>query len=190
MVGLTILVTADWIMSLPTDGMSTFLCWIPRVYSNTGGQASKATPRAAVAKFAANGKGLAKKDLGLIAMSYGNIYVAKVAMGYSDTLTLKAFLEADAYDGPALIVAYCHCISHGINMENGLEQQKMAVQSGAWSLYRYNPMLAASGSNPLTIDSSSKHPCFGNAYNERYMLVNSDEVRAEQLMKRQMMMLN
>lgn len=156
------------------------------VYSNTGGQASKATPRAAVAKFAANGKGLAKKDLGLIAMSYGNIYVAKVAMGYSDTQTLKAFLEADAYDGPALIVAYCHCISHGINMENGLEQQKMAVQSGAWSLYRYNPMLAAAGSNPLTIDSKAPSiPVSEYAYNEtRYrMLVNSDEVRAEQLMK-------
>ncbi len=155
------------------------------VYSNTGGQASKATPRAAVAKFAANGKGLAKKDLGLISMSYGNIYVARVAMGYSDAQTLKAFLEADAYDGPSLIIAYSHCIAHGISMEKGLEQQKLAIQSGAWSLYRYNPALAVSGKNPLAIDSKAPSmPVSEYAYNEtRYrMLVNKDEVRAEKLM--------
>ena len=155
------------------------------VYSNTGGQASKATPRAAVAKFAANGKGLAKKDLGLISMSYGNIYVARVAMGYSDMQTLRAFQEADAYDGPSLIVAYSHCIAHGISMEKGLDQQKLAIQSGAWSLYRYNPALAAEGKNPLTIDSKAPSiPVSEYAYNEtRYrMLVQKDENRAELLM--------
>ena len=155
------------------------------VYSNTGGQASKATPRAAVAKFAANGKGLAKKDLGLISMSYGNIYVARVAMGYSDAQTLRAFLEADAYDGPSLIVAYSHCIAHGISMEKGLDQQKLAIQSGAWSLYRYNPTLAVEGKNPLTIDSKAPSiPVSEYAYNEtRYrMLVQKDENRAELLM--------
>ncbi len=156
------------------------------VYSNTGGQASKATPRAAVAKFAANGKGLAKKDLGLIAMSYGNIYVARVAMGYSDAQVLRAFMEAEAYPGSSLIIAYSHCIAHGIPMQKGLEQQKLAVQSGAWSLYRYNPQLAQEGKNPLIIDS--KEPSISitdYAYNEtRYrMLVNKDETRAEQLIK-------
>ena len=109
------------------------------VYSNTGGQASKATPLGAVAKFAANGKGVGKKDLGLIAMSYGHIYVAQVAFGASDQQTLHAFLEADAYDGPSLIIAYSHCITQGIDTRNGLEQQKLAVQSGVWPLYRYNP---------------------------------------------------
>ena len=155
------------------------------VYSNTGGQASKATPRAAVAKFAANGKGLAKKDLGQIAMTYGNIYVARVAMGYSDLQTLKAFNEADAYPGASLIIAYSHCIAHGISMEKGLEQQRLAIQSGAWSLYRYNPMLAADGKNPLTVDSREPNiPVSEYAYNEtRYrMLINKDEVRAEKLM--------
>ncbi|MEM5775456.1 MAG: thiamine pyrophosphate-dependent enzyme, partial [Anaerolineaceae bacterium] len=155
------------------------------VYSNTGGQASKSTPRAAVAKFAANGKGSAKKDLGLIAMSYGNIYVARVAMGYSDAQTLKAFMEADAYPGSSLIIAYSHCISHGIAMEQGLEQQRLAIQSGAWSLYRYNPGLAAVGQNPLTLDSKAPSiPVSEYAYNEtRYrMLVNMNETRAEQLM--------
>ncbi len=155
------------------------------VYSNTGGQASKSTPRAAVAKFAANGKGNAKKDLGLIAMSYGNIYVARVAMGYSDAQTLKAFMEADAYPGSSLIIAYSHCISHGIPMEQGLEQQRLAIQSGAWSLYRYNPGLASLGQNPLTLDSKAPSiPVSEYAYNEtRYrMLVNMNETRAEQLM--------
>ncbi len=155
------------------------------VYSNTGGQASKATPRAAVAKFAANGKGLAKKDLAQIAMTYGNIYVARVAMGYSDNQTLRAFLEADAYDGPSLIIAYSHCIAHGIPMERGLDQQRLAIQSGAWSLYRYNPGLIDEGKNPLTIDSREPSiPVSDYAYNEtRYrMLVNKDEARAQALM--------
>ena len=123
------------------------------VYSNTGGQASKSTPRAAVAKFAAGGKPGSKKDLGLIAMSYGNIYVASVAMGAKDEHTLKAFLEAEAYNGPSLIIAYSHCIAHGINMTTAMSNQKAAVDSGQWLLYRYNPERAASGENPLTLDS-------------------------------------
>ena len=102
------------------------------VYSNTGGQASKATPRAAVAKFAAQGKGMPKKDLGMIAMSYGYVYVARVAMGASDQQTMNAFLEAEAYDGPSLILAYSHCIQHGYDLIHGLDQQKLAVESGAW----------------------------------------------------------
>ena len=123
------------------------------VYSNTGGQASKSTPRAAVAKFAAGGKPGPKKDLGLIAMSYGNIYVASVAMGAKDEHTLKAFLEAEAYNGPSLIIAYSHCIAHGINMTTAMSNQKAAVDSGQWLLYRYNPERAAQGENPLTLDS-------------------------------------
>ncbi len=156
------------------------------VYSNTGGQASKATPRAAVAKFAASGKGLPKKDLGMIAMAYGYIYVARIAMGASDQQTLNAFLEADAYDGPSLILAYSHCIAHGYDLKNGLTQQKLAVQSGAWSLYRFNPALAAEGKNPLKIDSKAPTiPVEQYAYNEtRYrMLLQRDEQRAEALMK-------
>jgi pyruvate-ferredoxin/flavodoxin oxidoreductase len=156
------------------------------VYSNTGGQASKATPRAAVAKFAANGKGTPRKDLGLIAMSYGYVYVAQVAMGASDQQTLNAFLEADAYDGPSMIIAYSHCINHGFDMRKGLEQQKLAVQSGLWPLYRYNPKLMEEGKNPLTIDSKDPSiPLEQYAYNEtRYkMLAQSDEERAEFLLK-------
>ncbi|MFH1906743.1 MAG: pyruvate:ferredoxin (flavodoxin) oxidoreductase [Chloroflexota bacterium] len=156
------------------------------VYSNTGGQASKATPRAAVAKFAAQGKGLPKKDLGLIAMAYGYVYVACVAMGASDQHTLRAFLEAEAYDGPSLIIAYSHCIAHGIDMVKGLEQQKLAVQSGMWPLYRYDPRLAAAGKNPLSIDYKEPSlPVDQYMYNEtRYrMLVQSDEQRAELLLK-------
>jgi len=123
------------------------------VYSNTGGQASKSTPRAAVAKFAAGGKPGAKKDLGLIAMSYGHVYVASVAMGAKDEHTLKAFLEAEAYDGPSLIIAYSHCIAHGINMTTAMSNQKMAVDSGQWLLYRYNPDRAEQGESPLLLDS-------------------------------------
>jgi pyruvate-ferredoxin/flavodoxin oxidoreductase len=123
------------------------------VYSNTGGQASKSTPRAAVAKFAAGGKPGPKKDLGLMAMSYGNVYVASVAMGAKDEHTLKAFLEAEAYNGPSLIIAYSHCIAHGINMETAMSDQKVAVDSGQWLLYRYHPERTAAGQNPLTLDS-------------------------------------
>ena len=155
------------------------------VYSNTGGQASKATPRAAVAKFAAKGKGLPKKDLGMIAMSYGYVYVAKIAMGASDQQTLRAFIEADAYDGPSLIIAYSHCIAHGYDLVRGLDQQKKAVQSGFWPLFRYNPQLTEEGKNPLIIDSKKPTISFSDyAYNEtRYrMLLQSDEQRAEMLM--------
>ena len=156
------------------------------VYSNTGGQASKSTPRAAVAKFAAKGKGVPKKDLGMIAMAYGYVYVARVAMGSSDQQTLSAFTEADAYDGPSLIIAYSHCISHGFDLQKGLEQQKLAVKAGAWPLYRFNPALIAEGKNPLSIDSKDPSiPLSQYAYNEsRYrMLLQTDEQRAEALMK-------
>jgi pyruvate-ferredoxin/flavodoxin oxidoreductase len=155
------------------------------VYSNTGGQASKSTPRAAVAKFAMGGKSLPKKDLGLIAMSYGYVYVARVAMGANDQQTLRAFLEAESYDGPSLIIAYSTCIAHGFDMAKGLEQQKLAVQSGHWPMYRYDPRLAGKGQNPLIIESKEPSiPLSQYAYNEtRYkMLTQLDETRAEELM--------
>ena len=123
------------------------------VYSNTGGQSSKATPRAAVAKFAAGGKPAPKKDLGAIAMTYGNVYVASVALGANDEHTLRVFLEAEAYDGPSLIIAYSHCIAHGINMTTAMHHQRALVEAGRWLLYRYNPDLAAQGKNPLHLDS-------------------------------------
>jgi pyruvate-ferredoxin/flavodoxin oxidoreductase len=125
------------------------------VYSNTGGQMSKATPRGAVAKFASGGKRAGKKDLALEAMSYGSVYVARVAMGGNDTHVVKAFLEAEAYDGPSLIIAYSHCIAHGYEMSFGLEQQKAAVLSGYWPLMRYNPALRAEGKNPFQLDSKA-----------------------------------
>jgi pyruvate-ferredoxin/flavodoxin oxidoreductase len=125
------------------------------VYSNTGGQMSKSTPRGAIAKFAAGGKSAGKKDLGLIAMGYGNIYVASVALGAKDEQTLRAFVEAESYPGPSLIIAYSHCIAHGIAVDMGVgaRQQKLAVDSGQWLLYRYDPRRAESGENPLQIDS-------------------------------------
>ena len=125
------------------------------VYSNTGGQMSKTTPRGAVAKFAAGGKPMGKKDLGLIAMTYGNIYVASVAMGAKDEQTLRAFVEAESYPGPSLIIAYSHCIAHGIAVDMGVgaRQQKLAVESGQWLLYRFDPRRAAAGENPLQLDS-------------------------------------
>lgn len=156
------------------------------VYSNTGGQSSKATPRAAVAKFAANGKDLPRKDLGMIAMTYGYIYVAQVAMGYSDLQTLRAFREADAYNGPSLIIAYSHCINHGYNMRYGMNQQKLAVNAGVWPIYRYDPTLKEEGKNPLKLDYKEPSiPVKEFAYNEtRFkMLVQSNEERAEELMK-------
>jgi len=138
-----------------------------QVYSNTGGQCSKATPRAAVAKFAAGGKPMPKKDLGMIAMTYGNIYVAQVAMGASDVQTVKAFNEAGSYNGPSLIIAYSHCIAHGINMTKGFEQQKAAVACGAWPLYRFDPRLAEQGKNPLQLDSKEPSiPFLDYAYKE------------------------
>ncbi|MCD7953940.1 MAG: pyruvate:ferredoxin (flavodoxin) oxidoreductase [Synergistaceae bacterium] len=137
------------------------------VYSNTGGQASKSTPRGAVAKFAAAGKRMGKKDLAMMAMSYGNVYVGKVALGANDAHTVKVFEEAEAYEGPSIIIAYCHCIAHGIDMVNGLDQQKKAVDSGHWMLMRYNPDLAKEGKNPLIIDSKDPTlPLEDYIYNE------------------------
>jgi pyruvate-ferredoxin/flavodoxin oxidoreductase len=155
------------------------------VYSNTGGQSSKATPQAAVAKFAAGGKSTAKKDLGLVAMSYGSVYVAHIAMGASDRQTLQAMLEAEAYPGPSLIIAYSHCIAHGINMAKGLEQQELATQSGHWPLYRYDPRLKEEGRNPFQLDSKPPSiPLQDYAYNEnRYrILEQTNPLVAAQLM--------
>ncbi len=123
------------------------------VYSNTGGQTSKATPLSAIAKFSAGGKETGKKDLGLMVMSYGTVYVASVALGAKDDQTLKAFLEAEAFDGPSIIIAYSHCIAHGINMEAPLQYQKAIVDSGQWLLYRYHPERLRAGQNPLILDS-------------------------------------
>jgi pyruvate-ferredoxin/flavodoxin oxidoreductase len=155
------------------------------VYSNTGGQMSKSTPRSAVAKFAAGGKPLEKKDLGMMAMTYGNVYVAMVAMGANDMQTIRAFMEAEAYDGPSLIIAYSHCIAHGINMTKGMNNQKAAVDSGHWPLYRYNPMLAREGKNPFKLESKAPKITFEEyAYTEaRYkMLTKSNPEAAKELM--------
>ncbi len=124
------------------------------VYSNTGGQTSKATPRGAVAKFSAGGKPTQKKDLARMAMDYEQVYVAQVAFGAKDTQTLRAFLEAESYPGPSLIVAYCPCIAHGVDLSNNLRQQNLAVRSGHWPLFRYDPRRAEQGKNPLHLDSA------------------------------------
>ena len=156
------------------------------VYSNTGGQMSKSTPRGAVAKFAAAGKPMPKKNLSLIAMSYGYVYVATVAMGANDSQTVRAFLEAEAYDGPSLIIAYSHCIAHGIDMKKGLGQQKAAVESAHFPLLRYNPALIAQGQNPLKLDSKAPKIAFSEyAYSEtRYkMLTKSKPELAAHLME-------
>jgi pyruvate-ferredoxin/flavodoxin oxidoreductase len=155
------------------------------VYSNTGGQMSKATPRAAVAKFAAGGKPTAKKDLALMAMTYGRVYVARVAMGGNDAQTLRAFREAEAYPGPSLIIAYSHCIAHGFDLRHGMDQQKAAVLSGHWPLFRYNPGLARDG-RALELDSKAPSlPLRKYAYNEtRYtMLAHSDPETARRLLE-------
>jgi len=156
------------------------------VYSNTGGQMSKSTPRAAVAKFAMGGKRTGKKDLAMEAVSYGYVYVARVAMGANDSHTVKAFLEAEAHNGPSLIIAYSHCIAHGYDMSLGLDQQKKAVQSGYWPLMRYNPSLRLEGKNPFLLDSKAPSiPLKQYAYQEaRYtMLVRSDPEAARELLK-------
>ncbi len=156
------------------------------VYSNTGGQASKATPRAAVAKFAAAGKPVAKKDLARMAMTYGSVYVANVALGAKDEHTVKSFIEAEKYDGPSLIIAYSHCIAHGIDMQKGFENQKMAVQSGYWPLFRFNPDLVKEGKNPLVMDSAApKIPLKDYAYRENrfVMLSKSMPERAKKLLE-------
>ena len=154
------------------------------VYSNTGGQMSKATPRGAVAKFAAGGKPVVKKDLGRIAMTYGHVYVASVAMGARDEHTLRAFLEAESYDGPSLIIAYSHCIAHGINMSTAMQNQKTAVNSGQWLLYRFDPRRVAQGENPLQLDSRApkqKVEDFLMMENRFRMLLKSDPERAKVL---------
>jgi len=156
------------------------------VYSNTGGQMSKATPRGAVAKFAAGGKPLAKKDLGMMVMTYGNVYVAQIAMGANDNQVVKAFVEAESYDGPSLIIAYSHCIAHGIDMGTAYAQQKAAVQSGHWLLYRYDPRRTEQGKNPLQLDSKAPTiPLEQYVYNEtRYkMLTKSKPEAAAQLLE-------
>jgi len=157
-----------------------------QVYSNTGGQCSKATPIGAVAKFAAGGKPTPRKDLGMIAMTYGNIYVAQIAMGANDAQSVKAFVEADSYPGSSLIIAYSHCIAHGFNLAAGFEQQKKAVASGAWPLYRFDPRLADEGKNPLQLDSKAPSiPLADYIYNEtRFkMLQTADPEMAAKLLE-------
>ena len=157
-----------------------------QVYSNTGGQMSKATPRAAVARFAASGKPLPKKDLGMIAMTYGTIYVAQIALGANDNQALRALIEAESYPGPSLVIAYSHCINQGLNLLHGNEQQQAAVDSGAWILYRFDPRRAEKGLNPLQLDSKApKLPFKEYAYKETRFrsLTQSDPERAETLIQ-------
>jgi pyruvate-ferredoxin/flavodoxin oxidoreductase len=156
------------------------------VYSNTGGQTSKSTPRAAVARFSAGGKSTPKKDLALMAMVYGNVYVARVAMGAGDMQTLKAFNEAESFDGPSLIIAYAPCIAHGIDMQCSLSQQKLAVESGHWPLFRFDPRRGAQGKNPMQLDSKAPSvPLEDYLYNEtRYtMLKQSHPEEAKKLLE-------
>ncbi|MBT7617952.1 MAG: pyruvate:ferredoxin (flavodoxin) oxidoreductase, partial [Calditrichaeota bacterium] len=156
------------------------------VYSNTGGQCSKATPLGAVAKFAAAGKPITRKDLGMLAMTYGYVYVAQVAMGSNDAQTVRAFIEAEAYDGPSIIIAYSHCIAHGIDMAKGSQNQDMAVKSGFWPLYRFNPDNAKEGINPLKLDSKDPSiPVKDFSYSEtRFkMLTRFKPERAERLLQ-------
>jgi len=156
------------------------------VYSNTGGQTSKSTPLSAVAKFAAGGKPTKKKDLGLMAMSYGTVYVAAVSLGAKDDQTLRAFIEAEAYEGPSIIIAYSHCIAHGIDMNSPLNQHKLAVDSGQWLLYRYNPDKLTAGENPLSLDSKQpKIPVsqYLNSENRFKMLTKSKPEVAAELFK-------
>ncbi len=158
-----------------------------QVYSNTGGQCSKATPRGAVAKFAAAGKPAPKKDLGMIAMTYGTIYVAQIALGANDNQAVKAFVEADEYPGCSLVICYSHCIAHGLNMTEGADHQKAAVECGAWPLYRYDPRLAEEGKNPLQLDSKEPTISFEDyAYSETRwkMLANSKPEQAADLLEK------
>ncbi len=156
------------------------------VYSNTGGQMSKSTPRGAVARFAAAGKATGKKDLAMMAMTYGSAYIARVALAANGPQTIRAFLEAEAYNGPSLIIAYSHCINHGYDMINGMDQQKAAVASGYWPLIRYNPDLMKEGKNPLQLDSKAPSlPLENYIYNEtRYSIVKrSNPELAKQLLE-------
>ena len=160
---------------LASDKDVNILVLDTEVYSNTGGQASKSTPRGAVARFAAGGKRGGKKDLALLAMTYGHVYVAHVAFGANDTQTVRAFLEAEAYPGPSLIIGYAHCIAHGIEVKNGLSQQAKAVASGHWPLFRFDPRRAGEHSFPLVLDSKPPQISFGDyAYGEtRYRVLRS-----------------
>jgi pyruvate-ferredoxin/flavodoxin oxidoreductase len=156
------------------------------VYSNTGGQASKSTPRGAVAKFAAQGKGIAKKDLGMIAVDYGNVYVAQIAIGANPLQTLKAFHEAESYPGVSLILAYSHCIAHGIQMSTSMSHQKEATASGYWPLFRHDPRQAGEGATPFHLDSRKPTLPFREfAMKEaRYaMLARTHPARASELMQ-------
>jgi pyruvate-ferredoxin/flavodoxin oxidoreductase len=170
---------------LASDANVNILLLDTEVYSNTGGQMSKATPLGAVAKFAAGGKRIPKKDIAMMAMNYGRAYVAHIAMGGNDGQTMKALAEAEAHNGPSLVIAYSHCIAHGYDMVHGIEQQKNAVLSGHWPLFRYNPGLAKEGKNPFQLDSRTPSiPLEKYIYNEtRYtMLVNSDPEEAKLLL--------
>jgi pyruvate-ferredoxin/flavodoxin oxidoreductase len=157
------------------------------VYSNTGGQASKATPLGAVAKFAAGGKPTRKKDLGMMALQYDNVYIAQVAMGANDLQTVRAFIEAEAHNGPSLIIAYSHCIAHGIDMSKGMSQQKMAVESGYWPLYRYDPALARASKNPFHLDSHNPSmPLKDYLYTEgRYRILQQSDPESAKIMLKQ-----
>ncbi len=171
--------------ALATGRNINILVMDTEVYSNTGGQASKATGLGAIAKFAAGGKATPKKDLGMLAMSYGYVYVAQIAMGANENQTIKALQEAEAYDGPSIVIAYSHCIAHGIDMAKGMEQQNLATESGYWPLYRYDPILAKAGKNPLQLDSKApKIPLKDYIYNEnRYkLLVRTNPKAAEKLL--------
>ncbi len=156
------------------------------MYSNTGGQASKATPRAAVAKFAAGGKPTGKKDLGMIAQAYGNVYVAQVAMGANMTQVVKAFAEAEAYPGTSLIIAFSPCIAHGIDMSTQMQHQKSAAESGYWPLYRYDPTASTDGKPALRLDSRKPTMSFREfaATEARFaMLARSNPEHAAELME-------
>ena len=157
------------------------------VYSNTGGQQSKATPMGASAKFATAGKELPKKDLAMIAMSYGNVYVAQVAMGANDMQVIKAMNEAEAYDGPSLIIAYCPCINQGLNMADGLSHQKNAVETGSWPLFRFNPLNETTGKAPLTLDSKAPSKPLADFMSSetRFQVVNKmNPARYEELLEK------
>jgi len=171
---------------LASDHDVNILVLDTEVYSNTGGQASKSTPRGAIAKFANSGKSIARKDLGMMAMTYGGAYVAQVALGANPSQTVRAIIEAEKYHGPSLIIAYSHCIAHGYDLRRGIDQQKLAVNSGFWPLYRYHPDRIKQGLNPLQLDSKEPTASVRDyAYNEpRFKsLVSQHPERAEELMK-------
>ncbi len=175
----------DHVLSLPYD--VNVLVLDTEVYSNTGGQQSKATPLGAAAKFAVGGKETGKKDLGLMAMSYGHVYVARIAFGAKDHQTVKALQEAEAYPGPSLVIAYSHCIAHGYDMAFGCEQQKLAVDSGVWPLYRFDPRRIAAGEAPLVLDSGAPKKtveAYRNNESRFRMLEAADPARYKELAAR------